>query len=85
MTDSVARKYQGNSPRINNSDYDNGRESRRGDKLWRESTGGKKKIFPLDDKNAPTWWGCPRWSCLLIFFILFGALSGVTTWLIVKN
>ena len=76
MSDSVARRYQANSPRINSSDYDK-------DKA-RESI-GKKKIFPLDDKNAPTCWGCPRWACLVIFFVLFGALAGFTTWLIIKN
>lgn len=73
MAENEARKYQGPSPRINNSDY-----------KARESI-GKKRIFSDDDKNPSTCCGCPRWGCLVIFFILFGSLTGVTTWLIVKN
>ena len=79
MTDSAARK-QAASPKINSSDYDNKRfDNKEKDKLWREKEDAGDKTTP------PTWWGCPRWACLLIFFILFGILSGLTTWLIIKN
>lgn len=73
MSDRQGRNNQ--SPRINESDY----------RAPDRNSVGKKKIFDSQEKNPPTWWGCPRWGCLVVFFILFGVLTGLTTWLIVKN
>ena len=70
---SESRRNQ--SPRINESDY------RAGDR----NSVGKKRIFDIGESNPPTCWGCPRWGCLVVFFILFGIITGLTTWLIIKN